>query len=205
MKGSGRPAPGWAGAAEVPRSLQSTAGSARVQEEIQVSVVPIWFIHLQPRYSFRIPSNIPRLSWELREQGAGQGQGGSPHPSPGPSSVPRSSSASRITTSVKNLKTSSSSQLGVAAPEAGAAVPRGMAAGGSEKRELEGLDAQSRASSFPWLRAHEFIPCCAPRLCPAVGAAVPWPWDAGLVFPGAPSPLRGPGSGWDPPCSRREW
>lgn len=57
----------------MPRSLQSTAGSAWVQEEIQVSVVPIWFIHLQPRHSFRIPSNIPWLSWELREQGAREG------------------------------------------------------------------------------------------------------------------------------------
>lgn len=44
-------------------------------EEIQVPVVPVWFIHLQPRHSFRIPSNILCLSWELREQGARQGQG----------------------------------------------------------------------------------------------------------------------------------
>lgn len=125
---------------------------------------------------------------ELGAQGAGEGQGGSPRPSPGPSSVPRSSSASWITTSVKNLKTSSSSQLGAAAPEPGAAVPKGMAAGGPGKRELEGLDAQRSASSFPSLRAHEFIPCCAPRLCPAVGAAIPWPWDAGLDVPRSSQP-----------------
>lgn len=116
-----------------------------LQEEIQVSVVPVWFIHLQPRHSFGIPSNIPWLSCELREQGAREGRGA--HPSPGPSSVPRSSSALWITTRVKNLKTSSSSQLGVAAPGPGLAVPKGMAAGGSGKRELEGLDAQCSAST----------------------------------------------------------
>lgn len=33
----------------------------------------------------------------------------------------------------------------------------------------------------------------------------PGPGMPGWMFPGAPSPLRGRGSGWDPPCSRREW
>lgn len=125
------------------------------QEEIQVPVVPVWFIHLQPRHSFRIPSNILCLSWELREHGKDRGSS----PCPQPSSVPRSSSASWITTSVENLKTSSSSQLGVAAPKPGVAVPKGMAAGGSGKLELEGLDAQGSASTSTLLLPHEFIPC----------------------------------------------
>lgn len=49
-----------------------------VQQEIQVSMVPIWFIHLQPRHSFRKPSNILWLSCELREQG----RTGGDHPQP---------------------------------------------------------------------------------------------------------------------------
>lgn len=92
MKGSAGSAPGWC------------SGGAwlcpGVQEEIQVSTVPIWFIHLQPRHSFRIPSNILWLSCELREHGKDRG---GLTPSPGPSSVPRSSSASWITTSVKKF------------------------------------------------------------------------------------------------------
>lgn len=66
-----------------------------VQQEIQVSMVPIWFIHLQPRHSLGIPSNIPWLSWELRE-GEHRKDWGGLTPSPGPSSVPRSSSVKKF-------------------------------------------------------------------------------------------------------------
>lgn len=66
----------------LPRCLQSTAGSAWVQGEIQVPVVPIWFIHLQPRHSLRIPSNIPWLSWELRGTGSRGRTGGLTSPQP---------------------------------------------------------------------------------------------------------------------------
>lgn len=146
-----------------------------VQQEIQVSMVPIWFIHLQPRHSFRKPSNILWLSCELREQG----RTGGITPSPGPSSVPRSSSASWITHKCKkNLKTSSSSQVwGVAAPGPGLAVPKGMAAAGSGKRELEGLDAQY-CCSFPSLRPHRVhpFPCPNSSSLYCEGQPFPFPW-----------------------------
>lgn len=92
MRGSGRAS---TGRCLAPCRVQPALPGA--QEEIQVSVVPVWFIHLQPRHSFRIPSNILCLSWELREQGARQGQGElTSSPAPGPArcqgpAVPRGS------------------------------------------------------------------------------------------------------------------
>lgn len=197
MRDQAGAAPGWADAPEVPRSLDCRRKS-------KCQWCPFGSFR-QPRRSFGIPSNIPWLSWELREQGAGKDGGFTP--SPTPSSVPRSSSASWITTSVKNLKSSSSSQLGVAAPGPGLAVPRGMAAGGSGKREPEGLDALSTSA----LLLVPFAAWWSSSLAVPHGSALVWAQPC--PRPGTPAwipqepsrPARGLGSGWDPPCSRREW
>lgn len=164
-----------------------------VQQQIQVSMVPIWFIHLQPRHSLGIPSNIPWLSWELREQGAREGWGGrggrgGAHPQP------RAQLGAKVQQCKKNLKTSSSSQLGVAAPGPGLAVPKGMAAGGSGKQELmprglmprglmpSAVPAHPHCCSFPLLplgSRSSSLPV-APRLYSTVAAAIPFPRHVGV-------------------------
>lgn len=202
MKGSAGSAPGWC------------SGGAwlcpGVQEEIQVSTVPIWFIHLQPRHSFRIPSNILWLSCELREHGKDRGA----HPQP------RAQLGAKVQQCLvdhhkckKILKTSSSSQAGGGSSRARTGCAKGN---GSSRLWEEG----AAGAGYPGQCQHihtaapslccglsESIPSCGPRLCSAVGAAIPLPWDAGVGdIPQEPSrPLRGRGSGWDPPCSRQEW
>lgn len=174
MKGSG-----WVGAPEVPRSLQSTAGSAWGAGG-NPSVSGAHLVHSSTAKAF-LQDTFQHSVAELGAQGTGStGRTGGADltPSPGPSSVPRSSSASWITTSVKNLKPSSSSQLGVALP--GVAVPKGMAAGGSGK--LEGLDAQSSASTSALLLLPSGL--TSSSLPVPHGSALPWVQP--LPGPGCP-------------------
>lgn len=188
MKGS---APGWcSGGASAPCRAQL---ALPLRAGGNPSVNGAHLVHSSRAKAF-LQDTFQHSVAELGAQGAREGQGGL---TPSPSSVPRSSSASWITTSVKKiLKTSSSSQAGgVAAPGPGLAVPKGMAAAGSGKRELQGLGAhpgqcQHIRTAAPSLCCglSESIPSCGPRLCSAVGAAIPFPWDAGVGghSPGAP-------------------
>lgn len=179
-----------------------------LQEEIQVSVVPVWFIHLQPRHSFGIPSNIPWLSCELREQGAREGRGAHPQP--------RAQLGAKVQQRLVDHHTCKKFKNQQLLPAGGGSsrARTGCAKGNGSRRLWE---AGAGGAGCPVQCQHirtaarslccglvEFIPCCAPRLYSTVGAAIPFPWDVDIPQePG--SPLRGPGSGWDPPCSRQEW